>query len=240
LESHYYQNAVKSKATVDMLIGSVSQIALNHIGLLIVDEIQNVVNSKNGKSLVGMLTQLINNSGISICMVGTPESSVFFEQAMQLARRSLGLQYSKLEYTQQFCDFCNILFEYQYVKQQTVLDESVAQWLYEHSGGVVSIVVSLIHDAQEIAILNGKEILNLETLNEAYLKRMTLLHGYIEPDRKIRKQVRKTKSKPSISEPSVDVILEYGLADLVSKAKSENRDVVELIKQHIIVEEVMT
>ena len=101
-------------------------------------------------------------------------------------------------------------------------------------------MVSLIHDAQEIAILNGKEILNLETLNEAYLKRMTLLHGYIEPDRKIRKQIQKTKSKPSIPEPSVDVILEYGLADLVSKAKSESRDVVELIKQHIIVEEVMT
>ncbi len=36
-------------------------------------------------------TKLINNSGISICMVGTPESAVFFEQAMQLARRSLGL-----------------------------------------------------------------------------------------------------------------------------------------------------
>jgi len=50
-----------SRATTDMLIGSVSQVALNHIGLLIVDEIQNVVNSKNGKSLVGALTQLINN-----------------------------------------------------------------------------------------------------------------------------------------------------------------------------------
>ena len=31
--------------------------------MLVVDEIQNVVNSKNGKSLIGALTQLINNSG---------------------------------------------------------------------------------------------------------------------------------------------------------------------------------
>lgn len=53
----------------------------------------NVVNNRQGKSLVRMLTQLINNSGISICMVGTLESSIFFEPAMQLARRSLGLQY---------------------------------------------------------------------------------------------------------------------------------------------------
>ncbi|MFR5409000.1 MAG: AAA family ATPase, partial [Blautia faecis] len=84
LDSHYYTQAVRARATTDMLIGSVSQVALNHIGLLVVDEIQNVANSRNGKSLVGMLTQLINNSGISICMVGTPESIPFFEQALQL------------------------------------------------------------------------------------------------------------------------------------------------------------
>ena len=72
LDSNYYANAVRARATTDMLIGSVSQVALNHVGILIVDEIQNVCKSKNGKNLVGMLTQLINNSGISIAMVGTP------------------------------------------------------------------------------------------------------------------------------------------------------------------------
>jgi hypothetical protein len=82
LDSKYYQNALRARATTDMLIGSVSQVALNHIGMLVVDEIQNVANSKNGKSLIGSLTQLINNSGISICMVGTPESTRFFESAM--------------------------------------------------------------------------------------------------------------------------------------------------------------
>ena len=94
-----------------MLIGSVAQVALNHIGMLVVDEIQNVVNSKNGKSLIGALTQLINNSGISICMVGTPESTVFFEQAMQLARRSVGLQYTTMKYDEYFQSFCKIIFK---------------------------------------------------------------------------------------------------------------------------------
>lgn len=82
--SDYYNKSLKTRVTTDMLIGSVSQVAINHIGLLVVDEIQNVVSSKNGRNLVGMLTQLINNSGISICMVGTPECSIFFEQALQL------------------------------------------------------------------------------------------------------------------------------------------------------------
>ena len=45
--SRYYHNALRIRATTDMFIGSVSQIALNHIGLLVVDEIQNVVSSRN-------------------------------------------------------------------------------------------------------------------------------------------------------------------------------------------------
>ena len=75
LDTRYHYNATRVGSTTDMLIGSVSTVALNHIGLLVVDEIQNVVNSKNGAVVVGMLTQLINNAGISICMVGTPKSA---------------------------------------------------------------------------------------------------------------------------------------------------------------------
>lgn len=49
LESNYYKNALKVRTTTDMLIGMVSSVAMNHIGLLIVDEIQNVVNSKTAR-----------------------------------------------------------------------------------------------------------------------------------------------------------------------------------------------
>ena len=125
LNSSYYNNAFKSHPTVDMLIGIVSQVALNHIGLLIIDEIQNVVNSKNGKTVIGTLTQLINNSGVSICMVGTPESIIFFEQAMMLARRSLGLNYSAMEYGEEFREFCKTLLNYVYVKEEVDVNESL-------------------------------------------------------------------------------------------------------------------
>lgn len=239
LGSDYYKNALKIRVTTDMLIGSVSQIAINHIGLLVVDEIQNVVNSKNGKSLVGMLTQLINNSGISICMVGTNESAVFFEQAMQLARRSLGLQYTSLPYDRYFYDFCCTLFSYQYTKHKAEITDAIINWLYEHSGGIISVVVSLIHDAQEIAILNGKEILNIETLNEAYKKRLAMLHSYIEPTIKHRKQTAaKKKAKPEPKAEHCDIPDDFSIAELAATAKANNSDVVNLLKAHIAIEEV--
>lgn len=239
LDTKYYQNALRARATTDMLIGSVSQVALNHIGLLVVDEIQNVANSKNGKSLIGALTQLINNSGISICMVGTPESAMFFESAMQLARRSVGLQYTTMGYDAYFQTFCKTMFQYQYVQQRTEITDGIMEWLYEHSAGVTSVVVALIHDAQEIAILNGKELLNLESLNEAYQQRLSLLHGYIQPSIPQGKQTSRTKKKaPALPAANVTADSSVSIAELVATAKSEGLDIVQLLKNHMPVMEV--
>lgn len=243
LGTDHYIHAVKSRAsTTDMLIGAVSSIALNNIGMLVVDEIQNVVNSKNGKSLIGALTQLINNSGISICMVGTPESTVFFEQAMQLARRSVGLQYTTMKYDEYFQSFCKIIFKYQFLKNHTEITAAITEWLYEHSAGVVSVVVSLIHDAQEIAILTGKEVLNLDTLNEAYQQRLTLLHGYIQPSviqnkptTKKKKTAASVKKNQTQSQPKQEG---YSITEIAERAKAENLDVVELLKEVYTVVEV--
>lgn len=232
--------AQTKRFTTDMLIGSVSQVCLNHIGLLVVDEIQNVVNSKNGKNLIGSLTQLINNSGISICMVGTPESEIFFEQAMQLARRSVGLKYTALPYDEHFCEVCKCLFSYQYVKNITQIDNTIIDWLYQHSAGVISIVVSLIHDAQEIAILNRREVLDIKSLDEAYSNRLSMLHDYIKPT--MRKKTignNKIKKQNNIAILPIkdDVNIQPDLIQNITKeCKKDGMDIVEILSQYITVE----
>jgi len=238
LDSDYYVKSLRSRVTTDMLIGTISQVSINHIGLLVVDEIQNVVNSKNGKSLISMLTQLINSSGISICMVGTPECEIFFEQALHLARRSLGLYYGALEYNQYFYDFCTTLFKYQYTKEKTEITDSIIRWLYEHSGGVISVVISLIHDSQEIAILKGKEKITIETLTEAYKKRLSTLHSYIEPTITRKNQTSKVTQVTGFNEinnPNITYNSNL-ISTLASKSKTENLDIVSLMKENFVVE----
>lgn len=246
LDSNYYDKALRSRATTDMLIGNVSQVALNHIGLLVVDEIQNITHNRSGNSLIAMLTQLINNSGISICMVGTPESTFFFEQAMQLARRSLGLSYSTMPYDKYFRDFCRTVFEFQYVKNKTELTDGITEWLYEHSGGIIAIVVSLIHDAQEIGILSGKEILDMNTLNEAYQKRLSMLHNYLDPtvihnQQTTKSSIRKKKTKYAMQPCDVGIVEpdnKNNIIDMAKRAKEEELDMVELLKERFIIVEV--
>lgn len=237
LETNYYSSALKARATTDVLIGIVSQVALRHIGLLVIDEIQNCVTAKSGKNLVAMLTQLINSSGISICLVGTPETLSLFESAFQLARRSLGLQYNSLNNDEFFKGFCKLLFKYQFVQKKAEITEQMVDWLYEHSSGVTSIVVSLIHDAQEIAILTGYEVLDISMLNLAYEKRMQLLHDYIRPAATVKNTAAKRKKK-TIEKAVISSEEDYSISDLVQKSKAENLDIVELFREHFTVEEI--
>ena len=232
LGSKYYSNALRTKSTIDMLIGAVSQVALNHIGLLVCDEIQHVVNHKNGKTLIGCLTQLINNSGISIAMVGTPESAAFYTQAMQLARRALGLQYNAMPYGEEFYFLCASLYRYQYVKNAAPLDDSVVRWLYEHSNGI-STVVSLLHDAQEIAILDGSETLNLTTLRTAYQNRIAMLHPYISVTSKPQTTfAKKQQTIPEVECETDDI----SISTLVLRAKNECRNIVSFLQSFVTVE----
>ena len=238
LGSSYYPKATSARATTDMLIGTVSQICLNHVGILVVDEIQNVAISKNGRNLLGALLQLINCSGISICMVGTPECTEFFTQAMQLARRSLGLQYEAMEYGVEFEQLCQILFQYQYVKNPAELDDATIRWLYEHSNGNVSSIKTLLHDAQEIAIWEGSEVLNLETLNAAYRSRMKMLHSYIAPSKKPQTSRQKKSSAVPCADQEIQEVVTVSIAALVQQAKNEGRAVADFLKSYITVEEV--
>ena len=152
----------------------------------------------------------------------------------------LGLRYDVMEYGTDFRKFCEIVFSYQYVKQKTEITDGIMEWLYEHTSGNVSVVVSLIHDAQEIAILSGKEVLNLEALNEAYQQRLSMLHGFIHMEQK--KQTSKIKKKVSVTDVRTSAEEkhrgDFTIAGLVEDAKTENGDIVQLLKIHMPVVEV--
>lgn len=235
LGTKYYERSRKASDTTDVLIGTVSQVSLNHIGLLVIDEIQNVYGRKSGSSLMAMIIQLINSSGISIALVGTEEILRVLENAAQIARRAQGLKYDALPYDSYFEDFCKILWRYQYTKDYTEIDAGIMEWLYEHSGGVVANVVSLLHDAQEIAILEGHEKLDLITLGIAYKNRMSFMHKYIDTVEPVSHPKVNNKIDP-FEEQEIN---EYqSILEMVETAKNRGTDVLDFLCRNIHIEEV--
>ena len=235
--TRYNERSRKSSDTTDVLIGTVSQVALNHIGLLVIDEIQNVWGRKNGTMLMSMIIQLINSSGISICMVGTSECIPFFESTVQLSRRSHGLKYDVMSYNDDFEAFCTKLWEYQYCKEYTPINVTMVDWLYQHSGGIIANVVSLIHDAQEIAILEGDEKLDLVSLEKAYRSRMGFIHRFIDTSKQIKHPV--VSKKEEYFEEKDGELEEYlTLEEMATIGKKKGFDPLEYLMKRICVEEV--
>ena len=235
IDTNYHTNALKARATTDALIGSVANVCLHSVGLLILDEFQNVC-GKNGSTLMGTLLNLINSSGISVAMVGTLETKTFLSNAsFQLSRRSLGLEYGAMSLDKHFINLCRTLTSYLYVKNDFVLTDEIVQWLYSHSNGVTSVVVSLIKDAQEVAILDGTETLSIASLNKAYNQRLALLHNHIET-----KEVKhpSIKSKPMSVHPIAEMDAKNPITDAVSEIKKNGGNLIALIREKIKVIEI--
>ena len=235
LDTEYCSYAIKSRATTDALIGTVSNVCLHSVGLLVLDEFQNVC-GKNGNNLMGVLLNLINSSGISVAMVGTLETKAFFSNAtFQMSRRSLGLEFGSLPLDHYFYSLCRVLTSYLYVQNDFVLTDDIVQWLHTHSNGITSVVVSLIHDAMELAILDGSETLSIASLKKAYNQRLTLLHKHIDI-----KPVRHSSIKQSIDTiaPILEVVSENFISATLKRVKESGEDIVSLLGGQIAIVEV--
>ena len=237
----YRQSATKYRASIDNIIGMVSQVALNNILLIVIDECQNICRNKSGINLVASMTQLINSSAVSICMVGLPETEFFFSQEMQLTRRSVGLSYSSLPCNDYFIQFCETLFSYQFVAHPSKLTPEMIELLYECTGGIIAILVSIIMEAQQIAILSGKEELSKETVLLAYQQRFKNVQEFVQVNVKKRNQTSApVKSHAfNIGEESIDIESDDAVSNIIGEARDNGSDAVELLqKSGILVEEI--
>lgn len=246
LGTNYYEMQIRSRAATNMLIVSVAQMMINHCGLLIIDEIQNLVKHKAGVQLIGMLTQLLNESGVAVVMVGTPEVVPFFENIDYLARRTVGLNYERCAYNESFYDFCIELWKYQYVSNESEISDAIVHYLYEHSAGKLSNVIFLFYTAQEIVILNGRECIDISALAEAY-QRMRMLHSYIQPEVRVRAttNVRKRKTSQQVLTEAKNIydpgeawtINDFSFSEAAKEAKHRNLDVLKILTKYISITE---
>lgn len=236
LGTNYAVSARKSRATVDFLIQSVCQIALSSICLIIIDEVQNVLMHRNGINLINCLTQLINSSGVAICFVGLPESEELLQAGFQLARRTVGLSYGALSY-RELQDFCNKLFMYQYVRHPAEVSIDLLDTIYELTGGIRALAVSLFWQAQEVAIISGKEEITPELLREVFHRRMRNISSWL-PEKRKRSSSR--KSREQIELPLEKVRTDTGVGreiqvqNLIRKARRDQDALVDIFSNEDI------
>lgn len=164
--SQYYENASRIRSnSASSLATQVKIICLNHhIGLLVIDEIQNAVTTaqknKQVKPLVKFLVELTNDTSTSIYFVGTPLAEELFVSQEHLKRRTRGLRLLPLKPGALYREFLKVVWAYQFTRKKVELTDRLANVIYDYSGGIPAYICKIFQEAQVQAILTGKEIID--------------------------------------------------------------------------------
>ena len=192
--------------SIDVLVSQLNLIVRsNHIGLLVIDELQNICyrNRETGTRFLNFLVQLINGTGVSVCMVGTPRVLQILQQEFRSARRTTGLVYDRLAKDKEYALLLHGLWHYQYTRYATDLTSEMQNWLYRKTQGIPDILVKLLYSAQKQAILDGRETLDYEIFECAYLKNLGMVSEYISELSAKPIVKRQAKTTPEVSVGSV-------------------------------------
>lgn len=167
-------------------LAEISKIIRNHhVGLLVIDEFQNLsLMGVGAKKIIALLVNLRDELGLPIVVVGTYKALRLLERDMSTARRLVEGGYFDLARPisadeQSWVELCQIAWRYQWVKDPIEFDADICGALYEVSQGITGIMINAFAFAQLAAIEDGTECVTADLILKVYKKRMTPLHPAI-------------------------------------------------------------
>ena len=161
--TRYADHYLTRRANTDMLIPAMKHVAaLQHLGVLVVDELQNlsVMRSGGEKKLMNLLFQLMNGIGLPVVFLGTYGVFRVLGREFRQARRGQGqgdFIWEPMKYDAEFRFFCETMWRYQYTTKATSLSDDLLRLLYKESQGITDIVIKLYALAQHRVIQRGDD-----------------------------------------------------------------------------------
>jgi hypothetical protein len=165
LGTNYYRYYAKNGAhvTVDNLLPGMARLgSIHRLGVLVVDEIQNLSQAKSGGSarMLNFFVQLVNTIGMPVVLIGTPKARHLLTREFRQARRSTGQGdpvWNNLPDDEVWQLFLESLWRYQYVRQPGELTPELSHTLYDETQGIIDFAVKIFMLAQIRAIVSGQE-----------------------------------------------------------------------------------
>lgn len=157
-----YARLYAGRNTRVSLIGAMARVVINQqVGLLVVDEIEHLVKTRgtSADQMLNFLVQLRNVVGLPVILIGTPDADPLIRNKLRQGRRGTGgggeHRWRRLYKDGAWDDFVRVLWDYQYTRYRTELDDSLSRVLYHHSQGIPDFAVKLFKFAQQRLITLG-------------------------------------------------------------------------------------
>lgn len=179
LEKFGYLNRVTST----MLLHMTSLASMYGIGVLVIDEIQHLLHSKNDQEeMLNFFVTLSNTVGIPTVLIGTSKAQKLFKGNFRQARRAASdgsIIWDRMaEDSEEWQFFLETLWELQCLKTRSELIEEVKEAFYYECQGITAVAVNLFILAQERALFdedNPNEIITKQVLKKTAKEDMQMI-----------------------------------------------------------------
>jgi hypothetical protein len=157
LGSNFYQKFGEKAGNTDALAKRMVKVAAQiNLGVLIIDEIQNVHKAHSGgdERMINFLTELVNTIGVPVIIVGTFKALYLFNESLANSRRGIPDSYSENIMgllpgdSWEWNELIESLWDLQYTANFTSLTDELKQLMYYHTVGIPDIAVKLFMHVQ--------------------------------------------------------------------------------------------
>ena len=180
LGTSYSEQYSSRRATLDRMMIAMSRLCVSHnVGVLIIDEIQNLCSAQKGvpEKVLNFFVTLVNTIGVPVIMIGTPKALSILQNEFQQAKRGCGqgdALWERMPNDISWDLFCRAIWTYQYTKGHVPFTTEMKDALYEEAQGIPFLAVHIYKLVQEDAILSGKEAFSEKDLHRIASEKMGL------------------------------------------------------------------
>lgn len=170
------------RATEETLIAIAAALMDRYfVGLLVIDEIQNLSHKKSGgrEEFMDFFLQLFNVLHLSIIVIGTMKAAGVLQTTFRQARRASSMGSVVWERSKPndkgWTRLLNSLWQYQWQGEPTKLTDELADVLYDETQGITALLVRLLILVQHRAIALGVEELTPKLVRKVASDNLVLL-----------------------------------------------------------------
>lgn len=183
--TRYAQKYGGPRRTTDEMMPNLARVCACHsLGVLVIDEVQNLRGAKPRKKarragspedtgptsheMLKFFVQLINTLGLPIVLIGTYAAQTVLTGELHSMRRGCGqggMEWKRMEADQTWWHLLESLWPYQYTHADTPLTPALAEALYFETQGITDFAIKVYLLAQMRAITTGIEEITEELIH---------------------------------------------------------------------------
>ena len=180
LDTDYCSQYSSRRATLNQMMHAMSRLCISYnVGVLIIDEIQNLCSAKKGvpETVLNFFVTLVNTIGVPVIMIGTPKALTILQNEFQQAKRGSGqgdALWERIRNDASWELFCKAIWTYQYTREPVPFTDGMRDALYDEAQGIPFLGVHIYKLVQEDAILSGRETFSAKDLRRIASEKMGL------------------------------------------------------------------